>query len=276
MKTPTEQASTSGIQKTLAYQEEVLAISLQSYGKAHPTVAVSYNNLGLAYDKSGDAQKALACHEKSLAIRLRAYGEAHPDVATSYANLGNTFGSLGDIQKSLEYQGKALAIYLQVYDEAHPDVARSYADLGLLYQYGLKSPEAAREPLEKALLIYQQINYPEEAAIVRGELSKLSTTNIDGKSLEAADKENQVAQIELARQKTPAIMNTTEVAESNISQAAGNNHRAIETLSAPTTLGTFFNQEQTIASVEQKDALIATKQIAQNGQGQAKKCCAIL
>jgi hypothetical protein len=36
MKTPAEQASTSGIQKTLACQEEVLAISLQSYGEAHP------------------------------------------------------------------------------------------------------------------------------------------------------------------------------------------------------------------------------------------------
>ena len=50
----------------------------------HPSLATSYNNIGLVYDNMGEYSKALEYYEKDLEITKKALPPNHPDVATSY------------------------------------------------------------------------------------------------------------------------------------------------------------------------------------------------
>ncbi len=161
-------------QEALRYHEEALNIRLKIYNDSHPLVATSYNSLGNAYDSLGRNQEAFECQKKALDIDLKTYGhDPHPSVATSYNNLGNACKKLGEIGEALDYYQKALDIYLKVYGSIHPDVALIYCNFGVIYQF-LRDMDAARENLEEALAIYQQLNREKEIANIKYRLMQLS------------------------------------------------------------------------------------------------------
>ena len=51
--------------------------------ESHPVIAMTYNNIGLAYNSLGNYKKAIESLEKSLEILKKVYGDeiAHPDIA---------------------------------------------------------------------------------------------------------------------------------------------------------------------------------------------------
>ena len=56
-----------------------------------PSVAASFNNIGVVYEKKGDFENALVQHQKALEIRTRVFGSDHPHVAASYNNIANIY-----------------------------------------------------------------------------------------------------------------------------------------------------------------------------------------
>ena len=70
--------------KALEHYQKALAIILKQLGPKHPSVATSYNNIGMGHDNEGEYDKALEYYKKSLAIELKQLGPEHPDVAISY------------------------------------------------------------------------------------------------------------------------------------------------------------------------------------------------
>ena len=80
-----------------------MVIRLKTLGGEHPSVATSYNNIGLTWKTKGEYDKALEYYEKCLAIYLKTLGEEHPYVATSYNNIGLAWDSKGEYEKSLEF-----------------------------------------------------------------------------------------------------------------------------------------------------------------------------
>ena len=89
--------------------ERALAIEERAYGRDHPEVATTLNNLGNAYGKFGDDAKKRDMLERALAINERAYGRDHPEVAITLMNLGNAYGELGDHAKKRDMLERALA-----------------------------------------------------------------------------------------------------------------------------------------------------------------------
>jgi tetratricopeptide (TPR) repeat protein len=63
--------------------ERALAIREKVFGKEHPDVAVSLNNLAALSYAQGDYEQAKPLYERSLAISETVFGKEHPDVATS-------------------------------------------------------------------------------------------------------------------------------------------------------------------------------------------------
>jgi tetratricopeptide (TPR) repeat protein len=61
------------------------------YGKFHPAIAQSLNNIGFIYLTMGYYEKAKKFIEDAYQIRRKIFGECHPDIATSLNNLGNVF-----------------------------------------------------------------------------------------------------------------------------------------------------------------------------------------
>ena len=119
--------------KALEYYEKCLTIELKTLGVEHPSVASSYNNIGLTWKNKGEYDKALEYYEKCLAIRLKTLGGEHPDVASSYNNIGIIWKNKGEYDKALEYYEKCLAIELKTLGGEHPDVASSYNNIGKCY-----------------------------------------------------------------------------------------------------------------------------------------------
>ena len=83
-----------------------MKIRLQVLGENHPDVAISYNRIGVAYDKLGEYEKALEFFQKALKIRLQVLGENHPDVATSYNSIGIVYDNPGITTKPSSFSKK--------------------------------------------------------------------------------------------------------------------------------------------------------------------------
>jgi tetratricopeptide (TPR) repeat protein len=116
--------------KAIEYSEKALKIQLSIFGEKHPNTAVSYNNIGSAWEAKGEHDKAIEYHEKSLKIQLSTFGENHPNTAISYGNIGLAWDSKGKYNKAIGYYEKALKIQLYTLGENHPSTATSYNNIG--------------------------------------------------------------------------------------------------------------------------------------------------
>lgn len=66
-------------ERAIWYHEKAMAIYLKTLGPMHPDVAMSYNNLGLAYGQTGDKAKAMSYLLKAKAILVKRLGPQHSD-----------------------------------------------------------------------------------------------------------------------------------------------------------------------------------------------------
>ncbi|MDR0917942.1 MAG: tetratricopeptide repeat protein, partial [Oscillospiraceae bacterium] len=126
------------------------------FGKNHPDMAISYNNIGSVYLYIAHYQKALKYFFKSLEIREKILGKEHPDTAMSYDNIGTIYNYKGEYEIALEYWFKALEIREKVVGKDHPNTATSYNNIGLIYNNKGKYDKAL-EYYEKALKIREKV-----------------------------------------------------------------------------------------------------------------------
>lgn len=73
---------------------DALVIEKELYGKTHPEVASTKENLGNVYYDMNDFQTAKRYYEKALILKRNHLGDFHPDLAISLNNLGNVYRSL--------------------------------------------------------------------------------------------------------------------------------------------------------------------------------------
>ena len=76
--------------KAIEYNEKALKINLATLGENHPTIATSYNNIGLAWDGKGEYEKAIEFYNRALKIFIATLGENHPKVKVIRGNLERT------------------------------------------------------------------------------------------------------------------------------------------------------------------------------------------
>ena len=101
-------------------------------GEKHPSVADSYNNIGLVYASQGHYKEALEHYQKGLRLRIAALGEQHPHVADSYNNIGLVYASQGHYKEALEHYQQALSIYQNTVRLNHPHAQMAIRNLELL------------------------------------------------------------------------------------------------------------------------------------------------
>ena len=79
-------------------------------GGEHPSVAGSYNNIGLTWKNKGEYVKALEFYENALHIEIKTLGQEHPDVAISYFNIGNCNFELKYYAEAIDFYKKGFSI----------------------------------------------------------------------------------------------------------------------------------------------------------------------
>ena len=87
----------------MVIQEKVLPLE-------HPTLAISYNNVGSTYGALGEHRKALEYKLKALEILKKVLPQDHPYIMDGCANVAVTLIALNRFREALQYAEQALAI----------------------------------------------------------------------------------------------------------------------------------------------------------------------
>ncbi|KAI8491519.1 hypothetical protein Bbelb_307190 [Branchiostoma belcheri] len=160
----------------VALQNEV---AKHGEGTEHPDIAMSLNNLGVAWSHLGDHRKAISYHDQSLRMSRSIHGEdtEHPGIAMSLHNLGNAWGDLGDHRKAVSYYVQTLQMWRSLYGEntEHPDIAASLNNLGNTWK-NLGDHRKAVSYHEQALQMRRKIYCEDtEHPDIAGSLTNLGT-----------------------------------------------------------------------------------------------------
>ncbi|CAF4248771.1 unnamed protein product, partial [Didymodactylos carnosus] len=110
--------------------QEYYELFLKSLPENHPSIAATYNNMGLVHYNQGNYVEALNYYKKTLEIQLKSLTENHPDIATTYNNVGLVHYNQGNHVEALNYYKKTLEIQLKSLTENHPDIATTYNNMG--------------------------------------------------------------------------------------------------------------------------------------------------
>ena len=117
------------------------------------SVAGTYVNMGVAYEKLGDYKNALVHQQKALDIYERALGPSHVSCAVTHANIGSTYQKMGDTENAMTHLSIALPIHLESLGPKHIYVAEVKNIMGAVYNQ-LSNHELARQLLQDAHDIY--------------------------------------------------------------------------------------------------------------------------
>ena len=125
---------------------------------SHPDIALSLNNLGVAFTKLGKLQEGLDYQKRSLKMHQALYpDQPHPDVVASLSNVSRAYQVLGHEQESLNYLDQALTMRRRLPESAPAiDVAMSLNNAGMAYQ-ARGEFQKAFDYLEQSLVMYQTL-----------------------------------------------------------------------------------------------------------------------
>jgi hypothetical protein len=95
----------------------------QAVGAHHPTVAATFNNLGLVLQARGELQAALRRYQQALALEEGALGPDHPQVGRTLLNLSEVEERLDATPAGRAHRERSLAILQSRLGERYPRTA---------------------------------------------------------------------------------------------------------------------------------------------------------
>lgn len=110
------------------------------YGEEHPEVAVSLNDLGNFYYKTGCGKEAEQCFLQSCEMCKRLYGEEHPAVMECLNNLGILYIEMGKQKKAEQCLLKAYEIFSNLFNQKCVGIIANLNNLEKIYRDYMKEP----------------------------------------------------------------------------------------------------------------------------------------
>ncbi|MBN4066064.1 tetratricopeptide repeat protein [Candidatus Amoebophilus asiaticus] len=120
--------------EAMKYYNRSLAIRIKNLGPHDPSVALSYNNIGIVFRIQGNYEQAVQFFHQSLRIKINTLGPDHRATGDCYINLGIVFSEKQQYDKALDYYEKGLTISLKQFKTITLDVAGYYNNIGITYQ----------------------------------------------------------------------------------------------------------------------------------------------
>ena len=106
--------------EAIEYLQQALDIRHRILPPLHPSLAVSYNDLGSAYKKQERYEEALLAYQKSLEIRHRCLPADHWTFAVIFNNLANVLYWLERDDEALQFNAQAVELATQTLGTNHP------------------------------------------------------------------------------------------------------------------------------------------------------------
>lgn len=144
--------------------QRALALQREAYGRHHPTVAATLNNLGTVAAADGDPSVAREALDEAVTALSLTYGPAHPSVAGALSNLGAVESHLGRTEDAIEHLERARRSTTSSLGPRHPTLAPVLANLGRM-RLAQGEAAAARALFEQALQIRRDALGPEHPAV---------------------------------------------------------------------------------------------------------------
>ena len=94
------------------------------------SVADTYNNMAVVYERQGHYERALEYYQKSLDITIKVVGHDHIDVAASCQNIAVVYLNQGKQAQAIEMATKAYDINFKVLGPDHPSTRQLKSFLG--------------------------------------------------------------------------------------------------------------------------------------------------
>ena len=114
---------------SIALNQQLLTLRTQRYGSEHVKVAVTLNNLGLAFKARGDLDQALRYFERSLGLKQRLKTE-DLYLANTWQNIGHLHLLSGRYEQAINDLETAYSLHRRRFKGDHPDVAAAAYVLG--------------------------------------------------------------------------------------------------------------------------------------------------
>ena len=86
--------------------KQALDVAEKTFGKNHPYVSASLNNLALLYMAQNNYKEAEPLYERSLKIVENVGGKKHPQIVPILENLIKCSEELGNVEKAYEYEDR--------------------------------------------------------------------------------------------------------------------------------------------------------------------------
>ncbi len=112
------------------------------------SLAYTYNNLSVVYQRLQCYDIALSYANKALQIYDRLSIKNHPSIASAYNNIAVIYRESGNYREAEKYLKKALSIYEKTLGVSSADAAATYSNLASVYQ--------AKGQLAEALVYYEK------------------------------------------------------------------------------------------------------------------------
>ena len=128
--------------------QKSLAIKEKHFGEHHWQVALTLNDLAIAYSLLGDHRMQTELLGRALKISQDNFGQEHS--VAILENLGIAYGDLGHNVKAKDVLERALTMKEKLLDQYHFEVAKTLENLGIVY-LELKDYKKAKELFDRAL-----------------------------------------------------------------------------------------------------------------------------
>ncbi|ETO18242.1 hypothetical protein RFI_19040 [Reticulomyxa filosa] len=116
--------------KEIAHARKYLQLSITTFGRNHPYIAIAYHFFALIYDHNQRPEQAIEYYEKALQTFFDSSNITCPFVADLYKNLANTYV---EIDQKIKCYEKALELQLKIFGSNSAEVASTYNDIGNTY-----------------------------------------------------------------------------------------------------------------------------------------------
>lgn len=133
------------------------------YGAEHPEVAVSLNDLGNFYYKTGCGKEAEQCFLQSGEMCERLYGKEHPAVTECLNNLGMLFLEMRNQEKAEQCLSKSYEIFISLYNQECSGMATNLSSLEDIYQDFEEEPSRTAKYLNHLGEIYDEDGFFDKA-----------------------------------------------------------------------------------------------------------------
>jgi serine/threonine-protein kinase len=111
----------------------------------HPDLALSYDNLAVAYYRANRMEECIMWNGKALDIYEKTLGRNNKDFAMTLANRAVLLRNSGQLDKAEAALNEVLNTLIQTLDEKHPYVADYSGDLAKIYNLQGREQEAIKQ-----------------------------------------------------------------------------------------------------------------------------------